>query len=26
LDKPNEELLEFAQSFESSLGPSRGAQ
>src|SRR5215475_503712 len=26
LDKPNEELLDFAQSFESSLGPSRGAQ
>ena len=26
LDKPNEELLGFARSFESSLGPSRGAQ
>ena len=26
LDKPNNELLEFAQSFESSLGPSQGAQ
>jgi len=26
LDKPNNELLEFAQSFEATLGPCRGAQ